>query len=51
MESPEFSHQMLLDSQIVVINAFCEIKNAQKSILAVALPQTLGELTPLSHTL
>jgi len=44
-----FCHQMLLDPKIVVLDAFCGIKNTQKSILAARTP--LGKLTPLSHTL
>ena len=44
--------QMVLDSQFVVLDAFCGVKNTQKSILAGALPQTpLGQLTLLAHTL
>jgi len=43
---------MLLDPQIVVLDAFCGIKNTQESISDGALPRTpLVELTQLSHIL
>jgi len=50
--SPEVLPSNAVKPQIVVLDAFCGIKNTQKSISAEASPRTpLGELTLLSHTL